>query len=271
MVQATLQRATIHLTTRHEFWRYAIGVRTARRQWALRSGTGLDEVAMIATAAQVREVLLDGPKSVRDLDGLVEGFVGVAGLWIDLVRVPPSGTWERRRADRLGLAETWVGPCDATEEEGSAHLIRAYLRGYGPAAWKDIAQWAGVQVRDLRRVEEAVDLVRFRDEQGRELIDLPDQPLPDPDTPAPVRFLPHWDANVLVHARRTAILAEEYRARIFTSKNPFSVGVVLVDGRVVAAWSLRDGRIVLDPYEAIAPRDRDAIEQERAALEAFHG
>src|SRR5918995_953579 len=39
-------------------------------------------------------------------------------LWMDVVRVPPSGTWERRRADLYALAEDWIGPCDVTEEEG---------------------------------------------------------------------------------------------------------------------------------------------------------
>jgi hypothetical protein len=130
--------------------------------------------------------------------------------------------------------------------------------------------WAGVGIPDLKRGGERLDLVTYRDADGGGLLDLPDGPLPDPATTAPVRFLPHWDANLLVHARRTEILPEEYRPRIFHTKNPFSVGTYLVDGRVVGAWSLRDGRIVLDPYEELARRDRDAVEDERAALEAFH-
>ena len=151
------------------------------------------------------------------------------------MRVPPSGTWERRRADRLALAESWVGPDDATEGEGLAHLVRAYLRAFGPAAWRDVASWAGIRATDAKAAPQGSTLVRFRDEAGRELVDLPDAPLPDPDEPAPVRFLPHWDANLLVHARRTGLLPEAYRPRVFSTKNPFSVGTVLVDGRVVAA------------------------------------
>ncbi len=270
IIQATLLRTTIHMVSRREFWRYALGVRKARRTWALRIPGRGDEAAMIEAADQTRAALADGPKTVKELDGLVTGFLGNAGLWVDLVRVPPSGTWERRRADRLGLAETWVGPEDATEEEGLGHLVRAYLRGFGPAAWKDIASWAGISITAARRGGERLDLVRFRDEGGRELLDLPGAPLPDADTPAPVRFLPHWEATLLVHARRTGILPEEHRPRVFTTKNPFSVGTVLVDGRVVAAWSWREGRIEIEEYESIAARDRDSIEDERAALEAFH-
>jgi hypothetical protein len=85
-----------------------------------------------------------------------------------------------------------------------------------------------------------------------------------------VRFLPHWDANLLVHARRTGLLPEEHRSRVFSTKNPFSVGTCLIDGRVVAAWSLREGRVVLTPFEPLARRDADAVEEERAALEDFH-
>lgn len=270
VIQATLLRTTIHMVSRREFWRYALGIRQARRRWALRIPGRGSESEAIAAADRLRAALRDGPRSVKELDGLVAGFLGNAGLWVDLVRVPPSGTWERRRADRLGLAETWVGAEDATEAEGLAHVVRAYLRAFGPAPWKDIASWAGLSVTDARRGGTALELVRFRDGQGRELLDLPGAPLPDPGTPVPVRFLPHWDATLLVHARRTGILPEVHRPRVFTTKNPFSVGTVLVDGRVVAAWSVRDGRVEVEPYESIGAADWDEVERERAALEAFH-
>jgi hypothetical protein len=271
VIQATLLRTTIHMVSRREYWAYAMGIRQARRAWALRLGpNAADEATLRAAAERLRAALADGPRTVKELDGLVTGFVGNASLWVDLVRVPPSGTWARRRADRLGLAEDWVGPVDATEDDGLAHLVRAYLRAFGPAPWKDIGLWAGIPVADAKRGGERLTLVRYRDEAGRELLDLPDAPLPDPDMPAPVRFLPHWEAVLLVHARRTGILPEEHRGKVFQTRNPFSVGTVLVDGRVVAAWSLRDGTIVVDPYEELRAADRDAIEDERAALEAFN-
>ena len=271
VVQATLLRTTIHMASRREFWLYAAGIRQARRTWSLRvQGGAVDEQIMVDAAARLRAALHDGPRTVKELGELATGFVGNLGLWVDLVRVPPSGTWERRRADRLALAEEWVGPCDASEDDGLQHLVRAYLRGFGPAAWRDIASWAGIRVADARRGGEGSQLVRYRDEDGRELVDLPDAPLPDPDTRAPVRFLPHWDASLLVHARRTGILPDEYRARVFTSRNPFSVGTYLVDGRVAGAWSLRGGRIALDAYVPLSRADRRAVERERAALEAFH-
>ena len=270
VIQATLLRTTIHLVSRREFWRYAMGIRRARREWAARVQALPREAELIATGDRLRGALADGPRTVKELGELGQGFLGTLSLWVDLVRVPPSGTWERRRADRLALAEDWVGPPDATEGHGVTHLVRAYLRAFGPAGWNDIATWAGVPVANLKRGGEGLTLVRYRDEVGRELVDLPDAPLPDPDTPAPVRFLPHWDANLLVHARRTGLLPEAYRPKVFTTKNPFSVGTVLVDGRVVGAWSVRQGRVVLDAYEEVSARDARAVERERVALEAFH-
>ena len=263
-------RTTIHVVSRREYWKFAAGVRRSRQEWALRVQALPPERKVRATADKLREALSDGPKTVKELGHIAKGFIGSLGYWVDLVRVPPSGTWERRRADRLALAEDWIGPDDATEDEGLEHLVRSYLRAFGPAGWKDIANWAGISVVDAKRGAANLALERYRDERGAELLDLAGMPLPDEDAPAPVRFLPHWDANLLVHARRTGLLPEEHRRRVFSTRNPFSVGTYLVDGRVVGGWSLVDGRIVLDEYEPISARDRKAVERERAALEAFH-
>ena len=274
VVQATLMRTTIHLVSAREYWRYALGVRQARRAWVLRNpdtAAGRDgEAAMGSRADALRTALADGPRTVKELGDLATGFVASIGLWVDLVRVPPSGTWERRRADRLALAESWIGPDDATKEAGLAHVVRAYLRAFGPASWRDIASWAGLSVTDLKGAGEGVALRAYRDDDGKPLVDLVDGEIVDADTPAPVRFLPHWDANLLVHTRRTGLLPEAFRPRVFSTKNPFSVGTYLVDGTVAGAWSLRDGRIVLDPFRELSSCDAAAVEREREALEAFH-
>ena len=269
LIQASLMRTTIHVVSRREFWLYAMGIRRARQAWAARTNVLPPERQLQAGSERLREALRAGPRTVKELADVAGGFLGTLGLWVDLVRVPPSGTWERRRADRLALAEDWVGPNDATEEAGLEHIVRAYLRAFGPAPWKDIAGWAGISATDAKRGGEHLDLVPYRTEAGGALVDLPDMSLPAGDEPTPVRFLPHWDANLLVHARRSGLVPEAYRPRIFSTKNPFSVGTYLVDGRVAGAWSLVDRRVVLDPFEELAPGARRAVERERAALEAF--
>jgi Winged helix DNA-binding domain len=186
------------------------------------------------------------------------------------VRVPPSGTWEQRRAHTFALAEEWVGPLDATEKEGIEHLVRRYLGAFGPASQADIAQWCKVPAMKLKPVLGRLELRRFRDEEGKELVDLPRAPLPDPDTPVPVRFLPTWDATLLVHARRTGILPEEYRKIIFHVKRPQSMPTFLVDGHVAGAWAFEDGRVALEPFERITRAVRAELKQEAERLAAFH-
>ena len=270
VVQGTLMRATIHMVSAREYWRYAAGVREARQVWLRRLSRPGEEEAMLAGAGELTRALAAGPQDAKALGELGSGFLGRLSIWVDIVRVPPSGTWERRRADRLALASEWIGPNNIADDEGLAHLVRAHLRAFGPAPWRDIASWAGISVTDAKRGGANLDLACYRDEAGHELIDLVDMPLPDPETPAPVRFLPHWDALLLAHARRCGVLPEVHRPRVFSSHNPFSVGTYLVDGRVVGAWSLRDGRVMLDPFEEVSAADAREIEREREALEAFH-
>ena len=271
VVQATLMRVTIHMVSAREYWLFAMGLRRARQEWWLKQHKGkVTDREMQRDADRLRAALVDGPRSVRELGDLAKGFVGHVGLWVDLVRAPPSGTWERRRADLLALAEDWVGPCEVTEEEGLDHLVRSYLRGFGPAKPSDIASWANIPVTILKPALERLELRRFRDEAGKELVDLPRAPLPHPDTPAPIRLLPHWDANLLVHARRTQILPEEYRGRVFETRNPFSVGTFLVDGAVAGAWHVKKGRIVIEPYQRLPRSVRKEVDEEAERLAAFH-
>jgi DNA glycosylase AlkZ-like len=269
IVQATLMRGTIHLASKREFWLYASGIRRARREWWLRLRK-VSDGQMQEGADRLRTALDRGPRSVKELGDLAKGFLGNVGLWVDLVRVPPSGTWEQRRADLLALADDWVGHCHASEQEGLEQLVRGYLRGFGPAPLGDVASWAGIPVTSLKPVAGRLELRRFHDEQGKELIDLPRAPLPDPETPAPIRFLPTWDATLLVHARRTQILPERFRARVFHAKNPFSVGTVLVDGAVAGEWKYDKGRVLVTPYERLSREARREVDDEAERLAAFH-
>ncbi len=272
VIQATLMRGTIHLVSRREFWLYAMGVRRARREWWVRINREAGSLQAKERQEDVlRAALKDGPRSVADLGELASGFVGNIGLWVDLVRVPPSGTWERRRANLLGLAEDWVGQNEVTEEEGLEHLVRAYLRGFGPAPYRDISAWAGVPVAPLREAGERLDLRHLRDESGRGFVDIATGTIPPADTPTPVRFLPHWDASLLVHARRTGVLPEAYRPRIFSTRTPFSVGTVLVDGVVAGSWSLRDGRVMVEIFEPLSDEATRDVRDEAERLEDFHG
>jgi hypothetical protein len=269
LVQGTLMRNTIHVVSRADYWPLVIAVRAERMAWS-RSVQRTDGRAVRRAAERLRRFLADGPRRQKEIADAGLWVPGV-GIWLDLVRVPPSGTWERRRADLFGLAEDWVGPePELGEEEAREHLVRRYLGAFGPAPQRDIANWAGMNVRALAAALERLPLRRFRDEAGRELVDVPRAPLPPAPTPAPVRFLPTWDATVLVHARRTGILAEEHRKRIFNVRNPQSERTFLVDGRVAGAWRYDSGRITLEPFGRLARAARAELEDEAERLAAFH-
>ena len=277
VVQATLMRVTIHIVSARDYPLLAEAIRQGRREWWLRvrrrEVAGVD---MEAAAALVRRHLADGPRRQPELVDLLSssGFPRVAwsgvGLWLDMVRVPPSGTWERRRADLYGLADDWLGSSAATEPEGLRLLVRRYLAGFGPASVNDLANWAGLPVATVRPALEGLRLRRFRDESGGELFDLPRAPLPDADAPAPVRFLPTWDATLLAHARRTQILPERYRNLVFQTRTPQSVSTFLVDGAVAGTWRYEGGHVRLDPYDPLPRRARRDLEEEAKALAAFH-
>jgi hypothetical protein len=268
VAQGTLMRITIHLVAPADYWPFALAVRDARRTSWLRSHRDVT-AAEFATAAQtLREPLAQGPLHRREIEALVgKELARGVGLWVDLLRVPPLGTWERRRADLYALAEAELGPPTGAED-AVAHLVRAYLRGFGPASLRDVASYTGLALTELKRVEP--DLRRFAGPDGEELLDVPDGLLPDPETPAPPRFLPVWDASLLVHARRTGVLPEAHRSRVFHVRNPHGTATFLLDGAVAGAWRHEDGRIVLDPYEPLDPAARRALDDEAERLTAFY-
>jgi len=269
LVQATLMRATIHVVSRADYWPLQIAIREEQRAW-LRRVQKPDERQIRSVARRLRRLLADGPRTQREIADSGLWLPGV-GLWAPLVRVPPSGTWERRRADLYVLAEDWLGPEPGlSETEARVRLVRRYLGAFGPAPKTDIANWAGMRVGSLAEALERLELRRFVDENGGELLDLPRAPLPSAETPAPVRFLPTWDATLLVHARRTGILAEEHRKRIFHIRNPQSDRTFLVDGKVAGIWRYEDGRVKLEPFGRLPRGARAELEAEGELLAAFH-
>jgi hypothetical protein len=276
-VQATLLRSTIHIVSAADYPLFAEAIRGARRDWWTRvARSQLEGVDVEAAAALVRERLADGPVRQAELTRLLadKGYPRAVwsgvGLWVDMVRVPPSGTWERRRADLYGLAADWLGPWQVDEAEALEHLVRRYLAGFGPASLGDLGSWAGMPLTRLRPVLERVGTRRFRDEQGTALFDLPRAPLPDPGTPAPPRFLSTWDANLLVHARRTQVLPERHRPRVFHTRTPHSFPTFLVDGAVAGTWRHDQGSVHLEPFEPLNSATRRRLEAEADRLAAFH-
>ena len=277
VIQATLMRATIHTVSAADFWPMRAGIRRINREWYSRVGASqLAGIDMQRAVAVTTELLSDGPMPMADLASGIEraGLPARAakhvGLWLDLVRVPPSGTWERRRADRYGLAEWWLPRVEVDEDRGIELLVRRYLGAFGPAPARDIASWMGLNVTQMRHVLDGLGLRTLRDADGKPLLDLPDAPLPDPETPAPPRFIAVWDAMLLVHARRTGVLPEEYRPRVFNTKTPHSVNTFLLDGQVAGTWRWEDDDIRLTSFRRLSATEKRDLGEEAHRLAAFH-
>jgi hypothetical protein len=273
VIQATLMRATIHLVSKRDFWPFALAIDDPLREWWFRATKRRREERRLRVIdTRSRSLLAEGPKRKKEiLETLgipASDFAGV-GLWTQLVRVPPSGTWENRRADLYGLAEQWVGPPAATADDGRQLLIRRYLAAFGPASRADIASFTGLPLKTIDAMTARLPLRSFKTEDDETLLDVRGAALPPPDAPAPVRFLPTFDATLLVHARRTQILPERYRSMIFSTKMPHSIGTFLVDGLVAGTWRPDGERVVTSTFEPLPKRVRRDVEEEAAALAAF--
>jgi winged helix DNA-binding protein len=274
VIQGTLMRETIHIVSRGDAPLLAAAIRRSGQEWWRR--VNKVDVDMNPFARRAHAFFRGTVRTRKDVEQfLKENEFPRASLWgfahwLDLVRVPPAGTWDHRRADLFALAEEWVGTLDVDEQTGIEHLVRRYLGGFGPASASDIANWSKIPVTRLKAVLERIQLRRFLDEEGKELLDVPRAPLPNPETPAPVRFLPTWDAILLVHARRAGIVDEEYRKRIFHVKAPQSFPTFLVDGRVAGMWKHDNGHVKLEPFERISRETRRELNDEAERLAAFH-
>jgi hypothetical protein len=267
VVQATLMRGTIHLVSAADFWLFSAGITRGWKQWWLR--VNKRAVDLDAATEATRAFLRGRTCTLEELNEQARRF-GAPGAPMQLVRVPPAGTWGKRRAHTFALAEDWLGPCTASEDEGLEHLVRRYLGGFGPSAPKVIANWGGVPVTFLTGPLERLQLRRFRDQAGRELLDLPRALLPGAETRAPVRFLPTFDATLLVHARSTGIMPEQYRPIIFNTKAPQSFPTFLVDGVVAGTWRFDRGRVRIEPFGRLTRAARQELGEEAERLTAFH-
>jgi hypothetical protein len=126
-----------------------------------------------------------------------------------------------------------------------------------------------MHVPEIQRALDRLEpLRRYRDESGRELLDVPRAPLPAADAPAPVRFLPKWDNVLLAFADRTRVLPEEHRKTVI-GMNGDVAQTFLVDGFVAGVWRLDGERLLVEPFEPLPRSARRAVEDESRRLEAF--
>jgi Winged helix DNA-binding domain len=237
---------------------------------------GLD---LAAVAAAGRELVEEAPRTFSALGALLAerwpdrdpaALANAVRALVPLVQIPPRGLWGSGGRATHTSAEHWLGrSLDAAPALDD--LILRYLAAFGPATIKDMQTWSGLT--GLREVIARLRprLLTFRDEQGSELFDLPGAPLPDPDTPAPPRFLAEYDNVLLAHADRTRILADEHRPRVW-AENGY-LPTVLVDGFVAGTWKIARERtsatLNVELFKGLSKKNEAAVIREGARLLDF--
>ena len=280
LVKALLQRGTLHVVSPADYW----AISTARRElggilWPPAYERLVPKRRLAELAALVLDELGDGERTFKELQAVLhphaKGNATATFLWrrvqghASVVHVPPSGIWGYGGQGVYAPAAGRIKGGPPAPQEAFDHLVRRYLGAYGPATPRDVGQWAGVP--RLKPITEALARIgarTLRDDRGRTLYDLPRAPLPDPDTPAPLRLLPRFDNLVLSHDDRSRILGDVKPSRIVT-KNGIVHATMLVDGFVAGTWQLERGRVRLEPFGRLAAAVRRALQEEAARLEAF--
>ena len=275
-------RGTIHLLTARD----SLGMRpvlqpvlerTFRASPFGRNVTGMDMDALLALG---RELLDTQPRTLSELaralgeqwpDRDAVSLSYAIRHLVPLVQIPPRGLWGSTGSARLAVTETWLDrPLDSTVTADS--LVIRYLTAYGPATISDVGTWSWLT--GVRKIVERLRprLRTFEDESGRELFDIADGPLPDPDTTVPVRFLPEYDNVLLSHSDRTRIVPRG-RTVPLPPGNGAVIGTFLVDGMMRGTWritrEITGAVLTVEPDEKLANSDRVALEAEGHELVRF--
>ena len=278
-VRLGLMRATLHLVSARD----CIALRPVMQPAITRTlhqsspfGKAVSGVDMKKLLAVGRKLVEERPLSNAELGPLLKerfpeydaaSLAQVVCYTLPLVQVPPRGVWGSSGRPMRTTAEHWLGR-PLAQETAPDKAIRRYLAAFGPASPSDVRTWSG-----LRGVAEVMERLRprlrtFRDESGRELFDVPGAPMPDPDTPAPPRFLPEYDNALLSHADRSRIADVNY------ADVRFLRGSFLVDGFLRGTWNAEragtDGMsLLVVPFVRVPKRHRAALEEEAERLVEF--
>jgi len=289
-VRAPLMRATLHLVSAED----CLAFRSALQPVLERSFAGapfdIGGVDLGALLAAGRELIEHRPRTRAELGGLLAerwpehdpaSLAQAITYLLPAVQVPPRGIWGTRGQARWTTVKSWLGRDPDVDRTRDTHVDRTrnpcvdaplgrlvirYLAAFGPATVRDIQSWSG-----LTRLADVVDgmrdqLVTFRDEFGGELFDLPDAPRPDPNTPAPPRFLPEYDNLLLSHADRRRFITGGERVPLQPGLGG-RYGMLLVNGVFRGTWGItrqHDTAVLhVEPFAPLSERDAIVFEGEQ--------
>jgi hypothetical protein len=288
VVKATLMRATLHLAAADDYLRFRATLQpmltyAGRSIAKRRGGNTIDVPALLALA---REYIEEQPRTFEEISAMLserlpDHDIGALRYTVrthlPLVQTPTDARWSYPGNPQFTLAEAWLGQPIVAEQDLRG-LVYRYLAAFGPASVQDVQTWSG-----FPKLKEAIatfraELIAYRDERGRELLDLPDAVLPEAaalppaETPAPVRFLPEYDNLLLSHDNRRRVIADAHRSKVYLPGLRVAA-TILVDGFVAGAWKIEKTKsaatLTITPFEPLAQAPRDALVEEGERLVRF--
>ncbi|MFJ5772883.1 winged helix DNA-binding domain-containing protein [Streptomyces sp. NPDC093094] len=271
-VRIVTMRSTIHLHTADDALTLRPLVQPARDREIGYFRKGLAGVDLERLAALAREFVEAEPRTMKQLretlgaewpDADPQSLAVAARCTLPLVQVTPRGLWGRSAQVSLTTAEHWLDRPAEPAASADATVLR-YLAAFGPASVKDMQTWSGLT--RMRPVFERLRprLLTFRDDSGTELFDLPEAPRPDPDTPAPPRFLPEFDNLLLSHADRTRVIPPANKGRTWQANTFYCP--LLVDGFLAGVWRIIDDALVVEPFGTLTRALRAEVAEEGARM-----
>jgi len=284
IIKATLMRGTLHLFTAEDYLRFRTTMKPLLEAGAGGIAKRFDvEFDLEKLLAAARKFIAEKPRTFAEISEMVtELMPGVevgplrysVRTRIPLVQVPIATGWSYSGKPEFTLAESWIGR-KISPKDYLPELVKRYLAAFGPASVTDAQTWLGLKLKDTFE-KLRPELQSYRDENRRELFDLPGIQLPAEDVPAPVRFLPEFDNLLLSHSiqngGRTRVVANEYRPQVYLPALRVAA-TILVDGFVRGAWKVEKTKtaatLVITPFEKLAKKDRAALVEEGERLIRF--
>ena len=184
-----------------------------------------------------------------------------------IVRATNTGAWTTSRPRWTAMA-AWLGePLEPrSEAEGTAALVEAWLRAFGPGTDADIAWWLGSTLTAVRRALATTKAVAV-DIDGRVGYVLPDD-LDDVGPVAPwIALLPPLDPTTMGWKERDWYLGPHKRDVFDTNGN--AGATIWCDGRIVGGWRLQGTEVDVQLLEDVGRQARRHIDAEAARLTAW--
>lgn len=279
VVKATLMRSTLHLVTTEDYLRLRATLQpvlTSAFEAVLKKRADGIDIPRLVEAT--REYLTEQPRTFAEISDMLselmpDGDVGAMRYGVrthlPLIQVPIEAGWSYPGNPKFTLAEAWLGKA-IPDEENLKLLIFRYLAAFGPASVTDLQTWSGLGKMKAVMEKLKPELVTYRDENKRELFDLPDMPIPN--SPAPERFLPEFDNLLLSHDKRTRVVADEYRKQVYLPGLRVAA-TILVDGVVRGAWKVEKTKttatLTVTPFAPLTKQNRQALTGEGEKLIRF--